>query len=168
MNKASTIIVLCLIFLSFSACSKKDQEVVIKTYPNGEKKETAVLKEEKQKKVRIKSFEYYETGERKRQYHYRNNKYYGPWTYWYRHGSKIAEGVFDEETTRPGQAVGNALYYWPGGNKMLFVQVQEKGGDSNITEYYDISGNSYSDTTIPDDLKKEIRQVITDWTEGKI
>jgi antitoxin component YwqK of YwqJK toxin-antitoxin module len=166
--RKQTIFLLFIFFLLLAACAKKDEEVVIKTYRSGEKKETALLREEGQKKFRIKSFEYYKTGEKKREYNYRNNKYFGPWTYWYKDGSVIAEGMFDEETTRPGKSIGSAVYSWPNGEKMLFIKVIEEGEDSNITEYYEESGKSYTDDTIPDDLKEKIREVITDWTKGKI
>lgn len=162
------ILTLCLIFLSLNACVKKDEEVVIKTFPTGEKKETAILREKGRKKLRIKSFEYYKTGEKKREYNHKDNLYFGPWTYWYKDGSVIAEGIFDQKTSRPGKAVGSALYYWPNGEKMLFLKVEEIDGDSNITEYYDESGNSYTDDTISEDLKEKIREVITDWTKGDI
>jgi antitoxin component YwqK of YwqJK toxin-antitoxin module len=168
MKQVKTSFLLFLILLSFTACKKKDPEVVIKTFPSGEKKETALLREEGQKKFRIKSFEYYKTGEKKREYNHKDNLYFGPWTYWYRDGSVMAEGMFDQKTNRPGKAVGSALYYWPGGGNMLFITVRNNGEDSNITEYYDESGNAYADATIPEDLKKKIREVITDWTAGKI
>lgn len=168
MKKAKTIVVLFLIFFSFSGCAKKDEEVVIKTHPTGERKETAILRLEGKKKFRIKSFEYYKTGEKQREYNYRSNKYFGPWTYWYKDGSLIAEGMFDKETTRPGKSVGSAVYYWPNGEKMLFIKAVEESEGSNITEYFDESGNAYTNETIPDDLKEKIRKVIIDWTNGEI
>jgi hypothetical protein len=94
---------LLLAFLIITGCAGKEPEEVVSKHPDGAKKETAIFTGEKQDRVKLKSFEYYETGEKKRAYHHRDNEYFGTWTYWYRDGSLMAMGFFDEKTGEPGK-----------------------------------------------------------------
>jgi antitoxin component YwqK of YwqJK toxin-antitoxin module len=123
MKKLVVSSLLLLVFLIITGCARKEPEEVVSKHPDGAKKETAIFTGEKQDRVKLKSFEYYETGEKKRAYHHRDNEYFGTWTYWYRDGALMAMGFFDEKTGEPGKGIGSAVYFWPAGGKMLKLYV---------------------------------------------
>jgi antitoxin component YwqK of YwqJK toxin-antitoxin module len=170
MKKIIFPIILFAIFIVFLGCEKKDREEVISTYHTGEKKETAIFEGEKTKRRKLKSFEYYKTGEKKREYNFKDNHYYGPWTYWYKDGTTMAEGVLSEKTLKPFKGIGRGTYYWPGKRKMIELEVNVnsgKGRESKVV-YYDWTGNSYSNDNLPSELKENIRSVIARWEKGEI
>jgi len=163
---------LCALML-FSACKRQPSlapdEQVISKYPGGEIKETAIITGPKTNSVKIKSFVYYRSSEKKKEYSYKDNNYFGPWTYWYRNGSKLAEGTFDKKTLDPFTGIGSGTYYWPDGKKMMRITATtEKDKDILVAAYFDDTGKQYSNDDIPEDLKKKIVDIITRWDKGEI
>jgi antitoxin component YwqK of YwqJK toxin-antitoxin module len=149
-------------------CAKKDREEVISTYPSGEKQETSIFQGEKPNRRKLISYEYYRTGEKKRAYHYKDNHYFGPWTYWYRNGGIMAEGTFFAKTLVAHEGKGKGIYYWPDGGKMMNIESKIKDdGKSNVI-YYDKNGSAYSNEDLPQELKEKIRSVIDRWEKGEI
>jgi antitoxin component YwqK of YwqJK toxin-antitoxin module len=161
-----------LFFLIFTliACSESTgpEEVVLK-YAGGNKKETAIFRGEKPARVMIKSFEYYETGEKKKEYYRKDKYYFGAWTYWYGSGAVMAMGIFDSETIDPSAGSGRVIYYWPAGGKMIDMDIRYiKGQRKSEVTYYDAKGTIYTEENIPPDLKKNIQIMITKWDKGRI
>ncbi len=159
-------LILSLILLIFPGCAKEDSEVVTTKYPSGEKKETTIFRGEKPDLQKIKSFEYYRTGEKRREYSYKDNHFFGPWTYWYKKGNVMAEGVINKKTFTPGKGTGTGAYYWPDGEKMIDIAVT--ASNELAFTYYDKTGVAYSDDDLPEVIKKNIKSVIAKWEDGDI
>ena len=166
MKKFNLLLILFLILIIFPGCTKKDREVVTTKYPTGEKKETTIFKGEKPDLQKIKSFEYYRTGEKKREYSYKDNHFYGPWTYWYKKGNIMATGVINKKTLTPAKGTGSGTYYWPGGEKMIEIAVNKRN-ELTFT-YHDEAGAAYSDDDLPEEIKEKIQSVIARWEKGRI
>jgi antitoxin component YwqK of YwqJK toxin-antitoxin module len=163
-------LILFALLFAFISCSKTQgpEEITLK-FSSGNKKETAIFKGKKPERIKIKSFEYYETGEKKKEYYRKDKYYFGAWTYWYREGSVLAMGVFDRETIDPALGSGRVIYYWPAGSKMIDMDVRFKKGERvSYVTYYDAQGTTYTEEEIPKDLKKRIQIMITKWDKGKI
>lgn len=151
------------------ACSTKNAEEVVASYPSGKKKETAVFQGTGADRVRMRSFEYYESGERKKEFSYRDNLLSGPWTYWYRDGRKFGEGVIENKAINLGMATGRETYYWPNGVKMLDAETVGGGlkpGTSAV--YRDDTGREYTDTGRPRELVEKSRRLVERWERGEI
>lgn len=169
MKKINLPIILLLILTVFSGCARKDSEEVISTYPGGEKRETAIFSGKKPNRIKLKSFEYYETGQKKREYHYKDNHYYGEWTYWYKDGSTIAGGFFDTKVLNPHKGTGSGTYYWPSGKEMIQLEVK-MNNNKKVSDviYRNESGAAYNDENLPDELKEKIQSVLVRWDKGEI
>lgn len=166
---AFSFILCAFLFVSISCSKKQGPEETVLKFASGNKKETAIFRGEKHEKKKIKSFEYYETGEKKKEYYRKDKYYFGAWTYWYRDGTVMAMGIFDRETIDPALGSGRVIYYWPAGSKMIDMDVRFKKGkrESEVT-YYNAQGTTYSEENLPKDLKKSIQILITKWEKGKI
>jgi antitoxin component YwqK of YwqJK toxin-antitoxin module len=163
-------VIVLLVLLIFSGCAKKDEERVISRHPTGEVKETAVYGGEGEDEELVKSYEYYHNGNKKKEYHYLNSQYFGDWTYWYRNGSIMAEGRYDEKTLDPSSGTGSATYYWRDGKKMMDITSgrKEAGKRESTVIYYDEDGRPFTDDNIPPELTSKIRTTIQRWTKGGI
>jgi antitoxin component YwqK of YwqJK toxin-antitoxin module len=158
-----------LLFALTSCTERQEPEEVVLKFAGGNKKETAIFRGEKPARAKIKSFEYYETGEKKKEYYRKDTYYFGAWTYWYREGSVMAMGIFDRETIDPSAGSGRVIYYWPGGGKMIDMDIRYiKGQRKSKVTYYDAKGTIYTEENIPPDLKKNIQIIITKWDKGRI
>jgi len=152
------------ILLGLSACSKSSDEQVLSTYPDGKKKETAIYVNKKPNQKMLKSFEYYQTGEKKKEFSYQDNLFHGPWTYWYKNGKKMGEGIIENKAINLGLSSGTERYYWPGGNIMLRSEtVGGKLKPGTTAVFYDEQGKEFSDETRPDALVDKTRNVIDRW-----
>ena len=152
-----------------AACSRNGGEEVTSTYPNGIKKETAVFQGKGVEKARLKGFEYYESGERKKEFTYRDNLLSGPWTYWYKNGKKLGEGVIENKAINLSMVSGKETYYWPNGVKML--EAETAGGalkPGTTAVYRDEDGKSYSDKERPKELIEKSKSLLERWERGEI
>jgi len=165
-----------LLLVAGTSCKKQEEkhillpgEEVISAYPNGKIRETAFFEGSEPNRGKLKSFEFYITGQKKKEFNYRDNHYYGPWIYWYKNGKIMAEGIFDEKTLIPGEGTGRGIYYWPDGKKMIELDVRSTGKErtAHVT-YYDGAGNVYTNENIPEKVKGKIRLTIQNWENGKI
>ncbi len=175
-NISLLIFLVVLIALSSGGCNDPKNklilsadEEVISSFPGGEPKETAVFEGKEPNRLKMKSYEYYSNGKRKKEFTYKDNLYFGPWSYFYNDGTKMAEGVFDAKAIDPETATGHGSYYWPDGKKMLDLSVAE-GNDKNasVITYYDSKGTTYSESSVPPELKGKIKGILEDWIQGKI
>ncbi len=150
-------------------CTKESTEEVISTYPDGAKKETAFFSGEKPNRLKIKSFEYYATGEKKVEYNYKENNFFGDWAYWYKNGAPLARGNFTDKTLDPFGGFGKVTYLWPDGNTMMEVETVLKDGQrAGTTKYFDRQGNNYLGQNLPDQLRKDIHLLLSRWDRGEI
>ncbi len=158
-----------LIILLLSGCTRIEREEIISTYPGCQKKVTAIFLINDTEKTKIKSFEFYKTGMKKREYNYKDDHYYGDWTYWYKDGTVAAKGLFNEKTKEPFKGIGKGTYYWPEGKKMMTITIKKKKEtkESSIV-YYDKSGNSYFNENLPTDLRDNIHLTLSMWDRGEI
>lgn len=163
------VMIVAALMILFTACSKKDIEEVTATYPGGEKKETAFFQGKGTEKARQKSFEYYKTGELKKVFNYKDNLFHGPWTYWYKNGKKMGEGLIENKAINLGLSSGTEIYYWPNGATMLRSEtVRGKLKTGTTAVYYDEQGKEYNDESRPDALVKKTREIVDSWERGEI
>ncbi|WP_243372289.1 hypothetical protein [Geotalea sp. SG265] len=151
------------------ACTREGREQVTSTYPGGNKKETAVFHGKGTEKSRLKSFEYYESGQKKKEFSYRDNLLSGPWTYWYKNGHKLGDGVIENKAINLGMATGKETYYWPNGIKMLEAETEGGGLKPGTTPIYrDEAGQTYSDKGRPKELVEKSKLLLERWERGDI
>ena len=174
MRRILSVVFLSLILLAaVSGCKRGPSlapgEKVISRYPLGEIKETAIISGAGTNSITLKSFVYHISGQKKKEYNYKNNLYFGPWKYWYKKGGKLAEGTFDTKTPNPNIGVGTAVYYWPGGKKMIEIDTRpERQSDKPASIYHDEKGNSYTDQNLPEEVRQKIVDTIHRWDIGEI
>jgi antitoxin component YwqK of YwqJK toxin-antitoxin module len=157
------------ILISTAACSSKTVEEVTSSYPSGKKKETAIFQGKGTEKARSKSFEYYESGERKKEYSYRDNLLSGPWTYWYKDGKKFGEGIIENKAINLTMVTGKETYYWPNGVKMLEAETAGGGLKPGTTAVYrDETGKEYTDKGRPKELIEKTKAILERWERGEI
>lgn len=159
-----------------TSCKKQEEkdvllpgEEVISRYQSGKKKETAIFVGETSNRVRTKVFEYYESGEKKKEYTHKDNLFYGPFTYWYKNGRIFCEGSIENKVLNLTMVTGQETYYWPDGKKMLEAQTVDgrmKPGTHFI--YRDENGKEYTEETRPTDLLKKTKALTDKWEAGKI
>ena len=158
-----------LIFLSLlGGCSRQPAEEIISRYPSGKKLETGTFTGDKNNRSRLKSFEYYETGERKKEFAHQDNHFFGPWTFWYKNGKIIAKGEISEKTMTQETAVGSGTYFWPGGAKMIEVSPAADRHSTLVKRVFDEQGQSYPPDKAPADLNNRIKEILEQWEAGKI
>ena len=158
---------LMIIFL-LSGCTRGPKEEVVSRYPGGSKLETGVFVGEKSNRSRLKSFEYYESGERKKEFAHKDNHFFGPWTFWYRSGAVFAKGEITVKTMTQENAIGSGTYYWPSGGKMVEMGTSADKQSTVVNSLYDEKGNRYSLQTAPADLAKRIKELLDQWHAGKV
>jgi antitoxin component YwqK of YwqJK toxin-antitoxin module len=152
-----------------AACSREGSEEITARYPGGKKKETAVFQGKVPERKRLKSFEYYETGEKKKEFSYRDNLLSGPWTYWYKNGKKFGEGRIENKAINLSMVTGKETYYWPNGNKML--EAETEGGrlkPGTTAVYRDQQGQAYTDRGRPKELIEKSKALLDRWERGEI
>ncbi|RII25645.1 MAG: hypothetical protein CXR31_13835 [Geobacter sp.] len=161
-------LVISLVFI-LSACSKSGNEEVTSVYQSGKKKETAVFQGKSTEKARLKSFEYYESGEKKKEFSYQDNLLSGPWTYWYKNGNKFGEGKIENKAINLGMVTGKETYYWPNGVKMLEAETEGGGLKPGTTAVYrDEQGKIYTDKGRPKELVEKSKKLLERWERGEI
>src|SRR6266540_1962161 len=132
-----------LLIVIFTGCAREKEEVV-SSYPSGARKQTGIFKGEKPNRAQLKAFEYFETGEKKKEFNFKDNLFFGPWTFWYKNGKKLAEGVIEAKTVDHQNAVGTGNYYWPSGARMIELKPKPDKSGSDVVAIYDESGKSYT------------------------
>lgn len=165
MGKAS-ILLLCIILVA--GCTRGPKEEIVSRYPGGNKLETGVFIGEKSNRSRLKSFEYYETGERKKEFAHQDNHFFGPWTFWYRSGSVFAKGDISVKTMTQENAIGSGTYFWPSGGKMVEMAPSADKQSTVVNSVYDEQGNRYAPQAAPADLTKRIKEQFDQWYAGKV
>lgn len=158
------------------ACSEKPrghkpsgEETVVSYHPGGEVRETAVIEGTPPGVRKLKSFEYYPGGQSKKLYNFKDNNYYGPWKYWYRDGSVLAEGIVTRKSADIFYGSGTATYYWPTGERMLAIDSRpERPEDRPRMLYLAKTGEQYTNETVTDELKTEIVTVLTQWRDYEL
>lgn len=161
----------CLSLLSCAKEKEKEPEVreeTVTSYPGGEKQVTELVKGRETTKTIIKSFEYYETGQKKKEFSHKDNHYFGAWTFWYKDGKVLAEGSFEDKTLNPAAGVGKGKYYWPSGSPMILLEPDRENNATVVVAVYDEAGNSYQPEKQPPELKEKIKAVLDRWVNGEI
>lgn len=170
-------ITLAVILISFSfilsGCSKKPEpsapkEKTLSTYPSGAKKVTALVREKESTRIKIKSFEYYESGEKKKEYDHLDNLYFGQWTFWYKDGQKLADGRFVRKAVNPAKGIGNGMYYWHNGKPMIKLESRDNKSKPVVVAVYDESGKQYTPENQPEGLRYQIRETLERWEKGEL
>lgn len=167
--KLTTKALLILVFFLFTACSQGEKEEVVSSYPSGKNKETAVFSGKEPNRARIKVFEYYETGEKKKEYSHQDNLFHGPFTYWYKNGKKLCDGLIENKAINLGMVTGKETYYWPNGVKMLEAETSGgkiKPGTTPI--YRDETRKEYTDKERPKELIVKSKGLLERWERGEI
>ena len=167
--KKAAVVAICISVLSITAaCSRSTEEEVLSKYPSGKKQETAIYEGKEGNRARIKSFAYYESGERKKEFSHKDNHFFGPWTMWYKNGEKIGQGSIEVKTLDHRNALGSGTYYWPGGAKMVEIALNAERSAAEVVAVYDRKGTRYDSATCPAPLKEEIRGILDGWEQGKL
>lgn len=168
-------LILTLAIFLFPSCTKgkddflSDEETVLSRYESGAPKETAVFAGSEPNVKKLRSRQYYETGQIKKEFHYRDNLYYGQWTFWYKDGKKLGEGFFKEKALNPSSATGRETYYWPNGIKMLEIDIREgKPDPGGMALFRDEAGREYSGKERPEGLLKKTSAILMEWEKGNI
>jgi antitoxin component YwqK of YwqJK toxin-antitoxin module len=168
MRSTLFILIVATTFL-FTACVREGQEEVTSTYPSGKKKETAVFQGKDKERIRVRSFEYYESGERKKEFTYRDNLLSGAWTYWYKDGRKFGDGFIENKAINLSMVTGREAYYWPNGVKMLEAQTVGGGLKPGSTAIFrDEAGKEYADKGRPGELVEKSKTLLERWERGEI
>ncbi len=162
---------LCLLFclLCLVSCSTQGGEEVVSRYPSGHRKETQIFTGSGSNKARLKVFEYYEGGEKKKEYNFKDGLFHGPFTYWYKNGDVFCRGMIENKAINLTMVTGTETYYWPGGKKMLAAQTvkgQMKPGTHFI--YWDEDGKEYTEQTRPAALLEKTKAITDHWEKGEI
>ena len=161
--------ILVIFLLVLIACGKKAEEQVVSTYPDGKKKETAIYQGAKPNQKMLKSLEYYQTGEKKKEYNYQDNLFHGPFTYWYKDGKIFCEGYIENKAINLGLVTGRETYFWPNGVKMLEAEtVGGKLKPGTIPIYRDEKGIEYRDEERPVDLVNRTKELTDRWERGEL
>ncbi len=167
--RSTIVVALAALVLLASACDRKSAEEVTSTYPSGHKKETAIFQGKGSEKIRLKSFEYYDSGEKKKEFSYRDNLLSGPWTYWYKNGKKFGEGVIENKAINLSMVTGRETYYWPNGVKMLEAETVGGGLKPGSTAIFrDEAGKEYTDKGRPRELVERSKGLLERWERGEI
>lgn len=148
--------------------SVSGKEEVLSTYESGAKRETGIFRGKDTNRVQLKGFEYYETGERKREFSYKDNLYYGRWTFWYKDGKVMAEGNFTEKVLDPDSASGSGIYYWPNGQKMIEIETLDPVKGATVVAVYSEAGRKYRPRKEPPELREKIDALIKKWQDGEV
>jgi antitoxin component YwqK of YwqJK toxin-antitoxin module len=165
-NTALLFLVMTVLIIS---CSNTPPEEVTATYPSGKKKETAIFQGKEGSRSRIKSFEYYESGELKKEFSYRDNLLSGQWTYWYRDGKKLGDGVISNKAINLSMVTGKETYYWPNGIKMLEAETEGGALKQGTTAIYrDETGKAYRDKDRPKELVEKSKNILEQWERGAL
>lgn len=151
-----------------AGCSRQATEEIISRYPSGKKLETGTFTGEKASRARLKSYEYYESGERKKEFAHQDNHFFGPWTFWYKNGKVFAKGEIIEKTMTQESAVGSGTYYWPDGGKMIEMTPSADRHSTMVKSIFDQQGKAYPPDKAPADLTQRIREQMEQWETGKI
>lgn len=171
-NKAVYLLIAIVSIGILFGCSRKaggpSAEEVLSTYPDGSKKVTALFETNDSGKKKLKSFEYYRSGEIKKKFSHKDNLYFGPWTFWYKKGMKFAEGTFDEKTIDPNTGTGSGKYYWPDGSVMIRIEKGQESEQSVVTALYDQKGNRYDPENEPEALRVKIQSILEQWHNGQL
>ena len=166
MYKSCFLSVFLILFL-LSACSRHSEEEILSRYPSGKKLETGIFIGDSTKRTRLKSFEYYETGERKKEFAHQDNHFLGPWTFWYKNGKVLAKGNITVKTMTHETAIGSGTYYWPGGGTMIEITPSADGQSTMVSKIHDEQGKSYLSDAAPE-LSHRIKQLLDQWQDGTI
>lgn len=145
-----------------------DREEVVERYDDGSPLEVRIEKGSPPEIIYIKSFYYYRTGEKRRVFYYKDNNFYGPWTFWYRDGTVFAEGMLFEKTLDPEQGIGSATYYWPDGTLMLEFTATAAGKAEGVTYRNMDDGRKYALANVPEPLKERITRILVQWQQSEI
>lgn len=159
---------LCIALLVASGCSRDGKEEVISSFPGGARKMTGIFQGKEPNRAQLKGFEYYESGEKKKELSFRDNHFYGPWTFWYKSGKKMAEGVIEAKTLDHQAAVGSGTYYWPSGAKMIEISTNREKSASEVTAIYDEAGRQYTVANKPPELAEKIKDLLEKWEKGAV
>lgn len=163
--------VVCMILILMSllsGCNRQPAEEVISRYPSEKKLETGTFTGDKPNRSRLKSFEYYESGERKKEFAHLDNHFFGPWTFWYKDGKVCAKGDISEKTMTQETAVGSGAYFWPSGGKMIEMAPAADRHSTLVKYVFDEQGHAYPPDQAPPALSKRIRELLDQWQAGKI
>src|SRR6266571_355194 len=156
------VLALLLLFVFISGCAREKEEV-ISSFPSGAKKQTGIFRGEKPNRAQLKAFEYYESGERKKEFGFKDNHFFGPWTFWYKDGKKAAEGIIEVKALDHQNAVGTGTYFWPGGAKMIELKPKPDKSGSDVVAIYDESGKAYTAQNKPPELAAKIKTLLEKW-----
>ena len=165
--KIRHLLVPLLLITLFGGCTREKEEIV-STFPSGAKKETGIYQGKKPNRSRLKSFEYYETGERKKEFSLRDNHFFGPWSHWYKNGKKLAEGSVAIKTMDHQKAVGTGTFYWPGGARMITLGANADKTATEVTGIYDEAGKFYTVKDCPPELSAKIKGILDKWEKGEL
>jgi hypothetical protein len=168
MKRTAVVLAICLSLSITAACNRSPEEEVLSKYPSGKKQETAIYEGKEGNRARIKSFAYYESGERKKEFSHKDNHFFGPWTMWYKNGEKIGTGNIEVKALDHRSALGSGTYYWPGGAKMVEIALNKERSAADVVAVYDRKGTRYSAATCPPALKNEIRGILDGWEKGEL
>lgn len=146
-----------------AGCTSGRQEEILAHHPGGEKKEAIIFEGKGSNRTFLKRVEYFRQGTIKKEFAYKDNHFFGPWTFWYENGSKLAEGTITVKTLDPWNAAGNGAYFWPDGKKMIELGAGSDGKPAGVTAIYDETGKSFTAATCPAELKKKISEILEKW-----
>ena len=147
----------------------KEGEAALSHYSTGEIKETQFGKGIVGGYTIFKKYEYYPSGQVKKQYEFKDNHYFGPLHYYFADGSTFADGIVTSKSLEIFTAKGTMNYYWPGGKKMLAIDSRtERPEHIDEALYFTETGEVYTNEDLPEDLKEKILATLSDWQDGNI
>ena len=172
MPKKLALTVIALVsFFSLLSCAEKQEkkaeapegQIALSYYPSGEVRETAIQKGKKPNIATLTQYEYFRDGKRKKEYNFKDNHYYGKWFYWYPEGNVLASGNFTAKSIDTFNGIGNAIYFWPDGNKMMSIDKR-----STIPEviYFTRKGETFTNENLPRELSTDIKQTLASWANA--
>ena len=168
------LIILMTACLAIYSCSEKpgepkkpkapDGEVVISYYPSGEILGTVIQEGKKPNIATLTRYEYFKDGKRKKEYNFKDNHYFGKWFYWYHNGNVLASGNFTAKSSDAFNGIGDAVYFWQDGKKMMIID-NRKNRPKDIPEvvYVSSSGDLFTNENVPEYLSAEIRDTLALW-----
>ncbi len=123
-----------IILITVSCKPSPELKIVEETWPSGREKTVRLYTENGYEKSLTREIQYYESGQKKLEGEFRNDKKHGKWAFWYENGNLWSEGEFKD-----GLSHGYRKVYHPNG-KLYYEGKFWKDKQTGTWKFFDEEG----------------------------